>query len=541
MRTLLISPELERSFWSFEKTCLFSGHKTLCPPIGLLTVAALLPPDWEPRLADLNTRSLTAADWDWADVVMIGGMIAQRDGFLKTIGEAKRRGKIVVAGGPYPTNMPEEVLASGCDFLVRGEAEGAMPSLIKALREGRPGGVIEAPAKPDMTASPVPRFDLLKMEDYRTMSVQTSRGCPFDCEFCDVVNLYGRRPRFKAPAQVLAELEVVHRLGHRGVVFISDDNFIGHKPHARALLEALIPWNKEHGEPFDFWTQATANLGQDLEMIDLMTAANFSAVFIGIESPDEGVLAAANKTHNIRIPLLESVNSISRNGLSVIGSFIVGMDGEKPGAADRICSFVEQAAIPVVMINILQVLPNTNLWKRLEKERRLVPQNRVSLGRLLRRMNCIPTRPEAEVIRDWKSAWDRLYEPTRFLARNYRFHLAIRPTRAAMGKARGEPCPGGRPQARQPARAILADIPRFLRLCWRHGVRRPYRLQFWRQLLGVCRNNPSRLKKYLGACVIAEDMYQIRDEVCSHAAILLRELEKPAAAVGQEGPETSRD
>jgi radical SAM superfamily enzyme YgiQ (UPF0313 family) len=537
MKALLISPKLERSFWSFDETCLRSGRKVLCPPIGLLTVAAMLPADWELRLVDLNARNLADADWDWADVVMVGGMIAQRDSFRDVLMEARRKGKTVVAGGPYPTSLPDEILACGCDFLVRGEAEETLPQLLSALREGRAGGVIEAQARPDVTASPVPRFDLLKIDDYVVMSVQTSRGCPFDCEFCDVVNLYGRRPRFKTPEQVLAELEAVYRLGHRGWVFITDDNFIGNKSHARALLAALTPWNQERGEPFSFWTQATVNLGQDRELIDRMTAANFNTVFIGIESPDEDVLASARKFHNISNPLLESLDNISRNGLSIVGSFIVGLDGEKPGAGERICSFVEQSAIPIVMINLLQVLPNTSLWKRLEQDGRLVSRGITGETIFQRRMNCVPTRPEAQIIEEWRAAWDYLYEPTRFLARNHRFYLAMRPTRAAMAKTRKERLPKKTPASRRPMREPILDLLRFVLLCWRQGIRSPARFRFWKQLFGIRSRNPSRLMSYLGACVIAEDMYRIREEVCRQTGETLREHQETVASAvaGREG------
>jgi radical SAM superfamily enzyme YgiQ (UPF0313 family) len=537
MKALLISPKLERSFWSFDETCLRSGRKVLCPPLGLLTVAAMLPADWEPRLVDLNARSLADADWDWADIVMIGGMIAQRDSFRDLLKEAGRKGKTVVAGGPYPTSMPDEILACGCDFLVRGEAEETLPQLLRALGEGRAGGVIEPQARPDMTASPVPRFDLLKIDDYLVMTVQTSRGCPFDCEFCDVVNLYGRRPRFKTPAQVLAELETIYRLGHRDWVFITDDNFIGNKSHARALLAELRLWNQERGEPFAFWTQATVNLGQDRELIDRMTAANFNTVFIGIESPDEEVLASARKFHNITNPLLESLNNISRNGLSIVGSFIVGLDGEKPGAGERICSFVELTAIPIVMINVLQVMPNTSLWKRLETDGRLVSQRVVSLGTFVRRMNFVPTRPESQIFKEWRAAWDYLYEPTRFLARNYRFYLAMRPTRAAMAKTRKER-PPKKTASRRQMRGLVVDLLRLVRLCWRQGIRSPSRLQFWKLLFGIHSRNSSRLTNYLCACVIAEDMYRVREEVWGQAGEVVQEHPETVAS-GVAGRESS--
>jgi len=458
MRVLLVSPKSENSFWTFAEACRLAGRKALCPPVGLLTVAAMLPPEWELRLVDLQARPLTEADWRWADMVMITGMVVHRRSFKETVAEAKRRGKVVVAGGPYPTCMADDARAAGCDFLVRGEAENTLPALLAALKEGRSCGVFEHPEKPDMRTSPVPRFDLLRIEDYSVMSVQTSRGCPFDCEFCDVITLYGRKTRFKSPEQVIAELETLHRLGYRGEVFISDDNFIGNKAHARALLARLTAWNKARGVPFGYGTQASVNLGQDPQMIDLMTAANFGYVFVGIESPDQDVLASAHKFHNIQNPLVESLNNITRNGLSVIGSFILGMDGEKPGAGERICSFVELTGLPLVMINTLQVPPDTSLWKRLARENRLLLDRGSGETTTVPLLNYVPLRPEADILNDHRRAWDYLYEPSRFLARNYRYHLSIRPTRAAMAKGGGLPPPaaaGTRSRRSIPLRFVL--------------------------------------------------------------------------------------
>ena len=234
MRALLVCPEFPLSFWSFRKSCQLRGNRTVNPPLGLLTVAALLPPEWELRLADLNTRSLTEEDWQWADLILISAMYIQREGLLALVREAKRRGKTVVAGGPYPTSLPEAALEAGCDFVVRGEGENTVPLLLEAMRAGKTG-VIETDEKPDLTTSPIPRFDLLRLDDYATFSIQTSRGCPFDCEFCDVVNLFGRKPRHKTPKQVIAELETLYRLGATGNMFICDDNFIGSKKRAQAL------------------------------------------------------------------------------------------------------------------------------------------------------------------------------------------------------------------------------------------------------------------------------------------------------------------
>jgi radical SAM superfamily enzyme YgiQ (UPF0313 family) len=522
MRALLVCPEFPLSFWSFQKSCRLRGNKTVNPPLGLVTVAALLPAEWELRLADLNTRRLTEDDWQWADLVLISAMYIQRAGLLALVREAKRRGKTVVAGGPHPTSLPEAVLEAGCDFVVRGEGENTIPLLLEAMRQGKTG-IIENDEKPDLTTSPIPRFDLLRLKDYATVTIQTSRGCPFDCEFCDVVNLFGRIPRYKTPKQVMAELETLHRLGARGSVFICDDNFIGSKKHARALLQELTPWLRSRGEPFDFLTQASVNLGQDLEMIDLMTAANLDKVFIGIESPDETVLQTSHKYHNIKNPLVESLRNIKQNGLGVIGSFIIGLDGETKGAGERICEFMEETAIPMAMLGVLQAAPHTSLWHRLEREGRLRQDVGDDLG-TFSALNYEPNRPEAEIMQEYVDAWDYLYEPSRYLARAYRYHLAMRPARRVQAAAPTAPLPQDRVTDQGMSwRRIVVEIKAFFKIIWWQGVRPSCRRQFWTQMIGMLRHNPTRFVEYIVTCAMGEDLFNMRRVVREKATAIIKE------------------
>jgi len=534
MRALLVCPEFPLSFWSFQKSCQLLGAKTVNPPLGLLTVAAMLPAAWELRLADLNTRSLTEADWQWADLIMISAMYIQRAGLLALVREAKRRGKTVVAGGPHPTSLPEAVLEAGCDFVVRGEGENTIPLLLEAMRHGKTG-VIENGGKPDLKTSPVPRFDLLQLKDYITCTIQTSRGCPFDCEFCDVVNLFGRTPRYKTPKQVLAELETLHRLGARGSVFICDDNFIGSKKHTRAFLNELIPWLRSRGEPFRVLTQASVNLGQDPEMIDLMTAANLREVFIGIESPDELVLKTSHKYHNIKNPLLESLSTLKKNGLEVIGSFIIGLDGEKKGAGERICAFIEQTDLPVAMLGVLQASPHTNLWHRLGREGRLRPDVGDDSG-TFSALNYEPDRPEAEIMQEYVEAWDQLYEPSRYLARAYRYYLAMRPASGAQAVSRGEALPKDRALAQGlTLRRMLIGVKSVFKILWWQGLRPSYRRQVWSQLLGMWRQNPTRFRQYFLTCVEGEDLFAMRKVVREKAATIIRERQIEVQAAPRGG------
>ncbi len=521
MRALLVWPELPVSFWSFPKACELRGCKTSMPPLGLITVAALLPDHWELRLVDLCVRPLREEDWRWADMVMISGMYLQKAGLLAIVREAKRRGKTVVAGGPYATTMPHELLEGGCDYVVRGEAENTIQRLLDALEAKNPG-VIENGERPEMSISPIPRFDLLNFHDYSMMAIQTSRGCPFDCEFCDVVRLLGRKVRCKSPEQVIAELDSLSKLGYRGNMFICDDNLIGSKTHARALLKQLIPWAESVGKPFSYIAQVSLNLGKDPELIDLLTEACVGDVFIGIESPDEEVLRTSHKFQNLSDPIVESVNTMKKNGIWVIGSFIIGLDGEKKGAGQRICALVEQTEMPLIMLGLLQAPPDTNLWNRLKKEGRL--REDVDLGGgTYSALNFHPDRPEKEILEEFYDAWSELYSPERYLERVYHYYLSMRPTREALALSRGEPSPYAHvPKLKRSLRTRYLELLAILKILWWYGLRMPCRRQFWAQLIGMAKRNPSRIKKYVIACAMGYDLFDVRETVMREASEIAR-------------------
>ncbi|NEO88610.1 MAG: B12-binding domain-containing radical SAM protein, partial [Spirulina sp. SIO3F2] len=397
MRALLIYPLFPKSFWSFEKAVNLIGRKAFVPPLGLITAAAILPQDWEFRLVDRAVSEITEADWDWAEIVILSGMIVQKPDMLAQIREAKRRGKKVAVGGPYATSTPHECEDAGANYLILDEGEITIPMFIEALAQGEEAGVFRAAEKPDVTITPIPRYDLLEMNAYAMMSVQFSRGCPFQCEFCDIIVLYGRKPRTKEPAQLLQELERLFELGWRGTIFMVDDNFIGNKRNVKRLLAELKPWMAEKGYPFTFNTEASVDLAQDQEMMDAMVACNFGSVFLGIETPDEDSLAVTKKFQNTRDPLSESIYKIQSSGLRVMSGFIIGFDGEKQGAGDRIVQFVEKTSIPLAFFSMLQALPDTALSQRLIKEGRLLDTssdiNQTTL------MNFVPTRPIEDIAR----------------------------------------------------------------------------------------------------------------------------------------------
>lgn len=507
MRVLLLYPQFPQTFWSFEKILELVDRKVLLPPLGLVTVAAILPQTWEFKLVDHNVRAVTEAEWDWAEVVILSAMIVQKQDLLALIREAKQRGKKVAVGGPYPTSVPEDALSAGADYLILDEGELTLPMFIEALQRGEEQGIFRANGeKPDVTETPVPRFDLLELQAYDSMSVQFSRGCPFQCEFCDIIVLYGRKPRTKTPEQLLAELDRLYELGWRRAVFMVDDNFIGNKRNVKLLLQALKVWMADHRYPFVFNTEASVDLAQDPELMRLMVECNFNGVFLGIETPDAESLQLTKKYQNTRSSLVDDVERINRAGLRIMAGFIVGFDGEQPGAGDRIVEFVEQTAIPTALFGILQALPNTALWHRLEKEGRLLGNAGDGTQQVL--MNFIPTRPIEDIAREYIHAFCTLYEPSRFLDRVYRHFLRMAPS----------PCQ---------APAQLPSLPELKALAiilWRQGVKRKTRWQFWHHLFSILKQNPGVWDHYLTVCAHAEHFIEFRQLVRTQIEAQLSEF-----------------
>lgn len=513
MNVLLVYPLFPKSFWSFEKTLALLDRKAMLPPLGLVTVAAILPQEWNFKLVDRNIRQITAAEWAWADLVILSAMIVQKEDLLAQIQEAKGRGKRVAVGGPYPTALPQEVTDVGADYLILDEGEITLPLFIDAISRGESSGIFRSGGeKPDVTNTPIPRFDLLEFDAYAEMSVQFSRGCPFQCEFCDIIVLYGRKPRTKSPAQLLAELDYLYELGWRRSIFMVDDNFIGNKRNVKLFLKELQPWMVAHEYPFSFATEASVDLAQDQELMDAMVRCNFGSVFLGIETPDEESLAFTQKFQNTRDSLSEAVYKITRSGLRVMAGFIIGFDGEKSGAGARIVKFVEQTSIPTALFSMLQALPDTALWHRLAKENRLRSKsaniNQTTL------MNFVPTRPLAEIASEYVEAFWELYEPSRFLDRAYR-HYRILGEATYPKKGKG----AKKPLNWKVLRALLT-------ICWRQGVLRNTRWQFWRNLWSMYKHNPGGISSYLSVCAQIEHFLEyrqiVRDEIEAQVAEFLK-------------------
>ena len=420
-RVLLVYPRFSAAtFWNFTVACELVGARYPAAPLGLITLAATLPRHWDLRLVNRNTEELTEADLDWADIVMTGGMLAQQVDTLELIDRCHMHGKPVVVGGPDPTSSPE--VYAEADFRVLGEAEGIIDEFVAAWQAGERSGTLIAPKfTVDVTKTPIPRFDLLKFEHYLYVGVQYSRGCPFTCEFCDIIELYGRVPRAKTNKQMLAELEALYQLGYRGHVDFVDDNLIGNKKALRTFLPELAAWLKSHDYPFEFSTEASVNVSDDPELLKLLRDANFFMVFVGIESPDPRTLVHTKKKQNTRRNLAESIHRIYRSGMFVTAGFIVGFDSEEVSMADAMADFIEEASIPVSMVGLLYALPNTQLTRRLAAAGRLHPDHDRATpetgDHCTAVINFDTLRPMREILLDYRRVLERVYEPSAFADR----------------------------------------------------------------------------------------------------------------------------
>ncbi len=431
IKCLLIQPEFESTnYWNFVESAKAIGAKATAPPLGLMTVAAILPQHWEFKIVDLNVGPLDENAWTYADVICTGGMLPQQPGILALVRRANAEGKYVIVGGPDPTSQPQ--IYSDADVVVVGEGEGSIPLWLEAWRNDQPQGVFEAIEKPDVTTTPAPRFDLISFDDYLHVGVQSSRGCPYNCEFCDIIELFGRRPRVKNPDQFVAELESLYQLGYRGWVDFTDDNFIGNRKLIKPLLVALKQWNEKRNYPFVFSTEASINLADDDELLELMRDAQFRYVFLGIESPDEETLIHTQKRINTVQPIIERVRKIYAHGISVAAGLIIGFDTDKPGTDRPMIQFIQESGISLSMIGLLSALPNTQLTRRLAKERRLIDSNHrwlsepnvdyelrsnESKDQTASGLNFVTQRDRVEIYRELRTIISHVYSPRAFMDR----------------------------------------------------------------------------------------------------------------------------
>ncbi|MBI2087567.1 MAG: B12-binding domain-containing radical SAM protein [Deltaproteobacteria bacterium] len=490
-KCLLVSPRfLGDNYWNYHEVCELIGARYPATPLGLVTVAALLPPEWELRLLDLNVREMDTALIDWADIVITGGMITQQRSLLSLVELCHARGKGIAVGGPDPTSQPETYV--GADFLVLDEGEMTIPKFLADLEAGVRHGTYRSAEKADMTKSPAPRFDLLEPTKYLHVGVQSARGCPFNCEFCDVIELYGRKPRTKTPGQVLQELERLYQVGYRGHVDFVDDNFIGNKKKVMALLPELLAWSRERNFPFYFSTEASINLADDPKLLAMMEAVDFRYVFVGIETPDKDLLVRTQKKQNTRHPIVDSIHRLYCHGMVVTAGFIVGFDGETRTAAESIVACVEAAGIPMARVLLLTALPNTQFTRRLAREGRLFegyslqPPAEVDQG--MGGLNFVPTRPRVEILEDYASIVRHLYSPKSYFDQVLRATGLLRRQSKQLGLRRGR----------------SKELAAFAKLIWRLGFGRETAYYFWRNLFRTLVTRPRNFKAaaHLMACFL---------------------------------------
>ncbi len=411
-KALLVYPEFPVSYWGYNFALDFVGKKSSMPPLGLLTVAAMFPGEYQLKVVDMNVRPLMDQDLDWADMILTSTMIVQRDSLREVIERGKRAGVPIIAGGPHPTSFHEEI--EGVDHFVLDEVEETLLDFLHDLEKGTAKRIYRAPERPAVSKSPLPRYDLIDLNEYGSMALQFSRGCPFNCEFCDITKLFGRVARTKTNEQILAEFDLLYRLGWRGNLFLVDDNFIGNKRAALALLSDVARWQKEREYPFFLFTEASVNLARLEPLMDAMIDAGFGTVFLGIETPNPEALLKTKKKQNTRKGeeryLINAVRKIQEKGMEVMGGFILGLDGDSEDAFDAQIQFIQEAGIPIAMVGLLTAVKGTGLYHRLQKEGRLQEEsngNNVSIS-----LNYETEMDRETLIEGYKRVLTTIYDPT---------------------------------------------------------------------------------------------------------------------------------
>jgi len=490
MKILLVYPRNPDSFWSFKHVLGFVAKRAAFPPLGLLTVAALLPPDWELKLVDTNIELLEDRDIAWADWVMLSGMIVHKDHAREIARRCAALGRPVIAGGPLFTtgylDFPE------IPHFVLGEAENLIDELVADMRAGEVKKTYRAAEFPDVTRTPVPRWDLVEVRHYVTMPVQFSRGCPFDCEFCDIVAMYGRVPRTKRPEQVIAELEALQRAGWRDMVFIVDDNFIGNKKRVRELLGALVDWRERTRPSVGFITEASVNLADQEDLLELMVRAGFKKVFVGLETPVLESLEECHKVQNSKRDLAEAVRAIQGAGLEVMGGFIVGFDHDPLDIFHRQFEFIQRSGVVTAMVGLLTALPQTRLYERLAREGRMLAD---SIGdNTAAVLNFVPRLDRGYLFAGYRELMRSLYAPENYYRRVRAFLATWRP--------RG---PG--------TRLAGSDLRAFLLSLWTLGVSRSGRLAYWRLFWTTLIARPSKFRAAMELAIMGHHFRTVAERL----------------------------
>ena len=510
MNALLVHARFPTTYWGFQYSLRFVAKRTSLPPLGLMTLAALLPEGWSLRLVDLNLRRLSQRDLRWADAVLVSGMLVQSESMRQVVERARAAGCRTVVGGPAPTTAPE--LFATADVIFQGEAEGRVGDLVAALERPASWPTLLAPSAdshPSLDSPVVPRFDLLEVGRYASMSLQFSRGCPFSCEFCDVIEIFGRVPRVKPTRQVLAELDAVHRTGFRGTLFFVDDNFIGNRRSVRELLPALRGWQERNGWPFELYTEASVDLAADPQLTRAMVDAGFASVFVGIETPSREALADVGKRQNLGLDLADAVDRLTRSGLEVMGGFIVGFDRDDPGVFQAQRALIDSLPVPLAMVGLLSALPGTALWRRLKREGRL---RTAPGGDQFCRPNFEPSMDEEELLRGYAELLRDLYSADSYYSRCSHYLLRA-----------GAIPPGSMPRG--------ADLAAFLRAVVLVGIIGARRRHFWRLLRQGARLGSAALRQAVVHAIKGEHMIRYtRDHVLPRIAAAVEEVARQRLA-----------
>ena len=488
MRVLLVYPRTPATFWSFKHVLPFVSKKAAFPPLGLLTVAALLPSRWHFRLVDCNVDDLADADIAWADYVLLSGMIVHAESAHEIATRCADRGKPVIAGGPLFTTGHERF--PEIPHFVLGEAEDVVAELADDMERGTVRAIYRAQGWPDLGRSPVPRWDLINLADYVTMPVQFSRGCPFNCEFCDIVVMNGRVPRTKPPEQVVRELEALRQAGWRDMVFIVDDNFIGNRRRTRQLLDELIRWRGRVDTSIGFLTEASVNLADDQELCARMVEAGFKKVFLGLETPSADSLAECGKTQNAKRDLTDVVRSLQRAGLEVMGGFIVGFDSDPPDIFARQLEFIQRSGVVTAMVGLLTALPETALYRRLAREGRLLTETAGNNTDAV--INFVSRLDRELLVAGYRDLMRRLYAPRPYYRRIRAFLRAFRPS-------------GPR------TRLTPQDLRAFLKSLWVLGVRNDGRFGYWSTLAWSLLTGPRKFQVAMELSIIGHHFRRIAE------------------------------
>lgn len=498
MKILLIYPIFPETYWSFRHALSFVGKKAAFPPLGLLTVSAMLPEDWERRLVDMNVESLNETDVEWADIVFLSAMIVQKESLDRVIKLCKKLGKRVAVGGPYVSTSSD--LVPEADFVFVGEAETTMPEFIEDLKTGNTKHMYQALERPPLSLTPLPDFQLMDMNRYASMNVQFSRGCPFSCEFCDIIEIYGRSPRTKSNEQMLAEMEALRVAGWRGTVFIVDDNFIGNKREVRKFLPELVKWSECNDFPFTFLTEASVNLAEDDALLEMMQAARFHRVFLGIETPAAESLKEANKAQNTKRDLLESVRKIQSYGIEVMAGFIIGFDNDPEDIFDLQINFIRESAIPLAMVGLLTALPDTQLWKRLEREGRLV--NESSGNNTDCSLNFVPKMDRESLVDGYRALLKKIYGSREFYQRALDCLSCVGSNAAEIQRVN-----------------VIDGFKSLIKILAKLGISDRERLSFWKYLICVARLYPRSIGNGIALAAMGYHFRKITEIYCARSGL----------------------